>query len=250
MNEYNPFSLKGKTILVTGASSGIGRATAVECSRMGARVIISARNEQRLKETLDKLDGKERGHEMITADLTDAGQMEHLIGSLPELDGVVVCAGIGHRSPVKMTKPEDIRRLFDTNFFASEELVRLLFKKKLLAREASVVILASVAGNYILEPGNMAYGTTKAAINAFMKFAAKEFAPRLVRVNSICPGMVETPLIGHDKVEQQAYIEAKYPLKRFGRPEEVAYTAVYLLSDATKWMTGSSILIDGGSTLV
>lgn len=249
MNNYNPFSLSGKTVLITGASSGIGQATAVECSRAGADLVINARNEERLRKCKDLLMGGVNCKTII-ADLTVDDDMDALVEALPELDGAVVCAGIGQTMPVKMAKPEMIKRIFETNFFANVELVRLLFKKKKLRRGASVVVLASIGGTRIFENGGMMYGTSKAALNSFVKFAAKEFAPRMVRVNALCPGMVETPLIhdGGNDAELADYV-AKYPLGRFGRPEEIAYAAIYLLSEASAWVTGTSIIIDGGSTI-
>lgn len=141
--------------------------------------------------------------------------------------------------------------MFAINFYALVELLRQLYKKKKLKKSASVVIISSIGGLYLYEPGNVTYGTSKAALNSFMKYAAKEYAARMIRVNSICPGMIETPLIhrGVFTEEQlQAYMD-NYPLKRFGQPEEVAYASVYLLSDAARWVTGTSLVIDGGSTI-
>ena len=163
----------------------------------------------------------------------------------------MLCAGKARAIPVKQASTDKFHEVFAINFFALAELLRLLYKTKKLKKTASVVIISSIGGLYLYEPGNVTYGASKAALNSFMRYAAKEYSARMIRVNSICPGMVETPLIhrGIFTEEQlQTYME-NYPLKRFGKPEEVAYAAVYLLSDAASWVTGTSLVIDGGSTI-
>lgn len=246
---YNPFSLEGKTILVTGASSGIGRATAIECSRMGATLVITGRDTGRLQETYDALEGT--GHGQIIADLSVQEGIELLFGQLSPLDGAVLCVGIGLTLPVQFSTREKFDRIFNTNFFSPVETSRLLYRKKILKPESSLVFIASIGGIYSFNYGNGIYGTSKAALNSFMQYCAHEFAVRKVRVNSIVPGMVETPLIHRDTIseEQLKRYLAKYPLKRFGRPEDIAWGAIYLLSDASNWVTGTSMVIDGGGIL-
>jgi NAD(P)-dependent dehydrogenase (short-subunit alcohol dehydrogenase family) len=249
---FNPFSLKGKTILVTGASSGIGQAIAIETAKAGAEVILSARNLERLQNTRSLIQ-ESCGQEarIVAADLTQQSEIENLVAELPEIDGVVVCVGQGTAMPVKMATPEKFHELFNTNFYSVTELVRLLFKKKTLKKASSVVLISSVGGNFTYLPGNVIYGSTKAALNAYMRFAAGEFASRLIRVNCICPGMIDTPLV-HKAVMSDEQIEAyltKYPLKRFGKPEEIAYASIYLLSDASAWVTGTAMVVDGGLTI-
>lgn len=243
---YNPFSLSGKTILVTGASSGIGRATAVECSKMGAVCIITGRNAERLQETFAALEGD--GHRQYLADLTEQNDIESLVGQLSPLDGAVLCAGIGMTVPVQFASRDKFDKIFNTNFFSQAELIRLLYKKKVLKNAASVVLIASIGGITSFNYGNGIYGASKAALNSYMKYCAFEFAGRKIRVNSICPGMVETPLIVRSSIteEQNKQYIAKYPLKRLGTPEEIAYGAIYLLSDASAWITGTSLFIEGG----
>lgn len=245
---YNPFALTGKTILVTGASSGIGRSIAIEASGMGATVIVTARNEERLKETFAALHGRERNHRMMIADLLDAEQVENVVTGVPQLDGLVLCVGKGLTLPFQFATREKFDDLFNVNFFAPVELLRLLFKKKKLLKNSSVVILASLGGTRIFSGGNGIYGASKAALDSIMKFAAKEFAVRKVRVNSICPAMVDTPLIHRGTVTEEQLQEdgKRYPLGRYGRPEDVAYAVVYLLSDASAWVTGTSMVLDGG----
>lgn len=247
---YNPFSLEGKTILVTGASSGIGRATAIECSKMGATLIITGRNAQRLQETYDALDGK--NHKQIVADLAEQKGINFLVTQLSSLDGAVLCAGIGQTLPFQFSTREKFDKVFNINFFSPVELLRLIFKKKILAKKSSVVIIASIDGIYCASVCNGIYGATKSAINAIMKFSAKEFAlSRQIRVNCICPGMIDTPLIHSGSItkEQLEADKKRYPLQHYGEPEDVAYAAIYLLSDAASFVTGQDIVVDGGVTI-
>lgn len=245
----NPFSLEGKTILVTGASSGIGQETAIQCSKMGAKVIITARNEERLNETLSQMEGD--GHRIVLAELTQQANLEKLVDAIDSLNGVVLCAGKGMTSPFPFSTKEKFDTVFEINFFAPVELLRLLVKKKKLAKESSVVFVSSVGGNFSFNVGNGVYGASKAALNSIMKFCAKELAPKKIRVNSVNPGMVNTKLIqgGTISEEQHQLDMEKYPLKRYGEPEEIAYGIIYLLSDASSWVTGHSLVIDGGLTI-
>lgn len=176
--------------------------------------------------------------------------MKSLIALLPELDGAVLCAGRGLTVPIKMASRSKMDTVFNTNFFAQTELTRLLYKEKKLKKGGSLVLISSVGGNFRFEVGNGVYGASKAALNSYMKFAAKEFSARLIRVNSVCPDMVETPLIHRGTIteEQLAKDMQNSPLGRYGKPEEVAYAAIYLLSDAAAWVTGTSLVIDGGMT--
>ena len=246
---YNPYSLEGKTVLVTGASSGIGQETAIQCSKMGAKVIVTARNEERLKETLSQLEGE--GHQMILAELTNQEDVERLVGVVTALKGIVLCAGKGMTTPFPFSTRDKYDEIFDVNFFAPVELLRLLVKKKKLEKESSVVIVSSVGGNMSFNIGNGVYGASKAALNSMMKFCAKELAMKKIRVNSVNPGMVNTKLIqdGTISEEQHKLDMEKYPLKRYGEPEEIAYGIIYLLSDASSWVTGHSLIIDGGLTI-
>jgi len=246
--EYNPFSLEGKTVLVTGASSGIGQATAIECSLMGARVVATARDDERLQGTLSQLAPISGGHMSLLADLTVQDDVERLVASLPPLDGAVLCAGNSTTLPLQFGSREKFDSMFDVNFFAPVELLRLIYKKKVLNKGASVVLIASIGGTRSFMPGNGVYGASKAALNSVMKYAAREFAARRVRVNSICPGMVDTPLIHRGTIteEQLAEDAKRYPLGRYGRPEDIANGAIYLLSEASSWLTGHDLVIDGG----
>ena len=245
----NPFSLEGKTILITGASSGIGKAVAQECAAAGATCIISARNEERLSATHGSLKGE--GHQSVLADLSKSADIEKMVEQLPKLDGIVSCAGIVETKMLKFTEDEDLLRLFSTNAFSSIRLIRALVQNKKLKKEASVVIISSISGVRCGYIGGSIYGATKGALEGFTKATALELAPQKIRVNTITPGMVETSLLKDSEIDSELLDADKlrYPLKRYGNPEEVGYSAVYLLSDATKWMTGTSLLIDGGYTL-
>lgn len=246
---YNPFNLKDKTILVTGASSGIGQTTAIECSKMGAKVIITARNEERLKKTLSQLEGD--GHEMIMSELTNKEELEGLVSKAHDLDGVVLCAGRAMTSPFMFNTRDKYDDVFNINYFAPVELLRLLLKKKKINKNASVVFVSSIGGVMGYSLGNSIYGATKASIHSTMKFCAKELAPKGIRVNSVNPGMVNTPLIGGGSISEEQYKAdmERYPLKRYGEPEDIANGIIYLLSNASSWVTGHALVIDGGITI-
>lgn len=246
---YNPFSLKGKTILVTGASSGIGRAVAIECSKMGAVVFLTARNEARLRETLAGMEGT--GHQLMVADLTNEEELKALAEQLPILDGVVFAAGISGLKPIQVLVEEDIQSIFSTNYTAPVLLTKSLVKKRKLASGASLVYISSISGNGNIATALSVYGSSKSALSSFAKYAALELAGKKIRCNVICPGRIETHLLQNQTMSTEDIEKdiAKYPLHRYGKPEEVAQAAVYLLSDATKWMTGTSIIMDGGRTL-
>ena len=248
MEYNNPFSLQGKTILVTGASSGIGQATAIACAQMGADVVITGRDAERLQATADLM-GEAKGQ--IVADLIVQEDVEKLVTALPPLDGAVLCAGNSTTLPLQFGTREKFDDMFDVNFFAPVELLRLMYKKKVLQKGASVVLIASIGGTHSFMPGNGVYGASKAALNSVMKYAAREYASRKVRVNSICPGMVDTPLIHRGTIteEQLAEDAKRYPLGRYGRPDDIAHGAIYLLSDASSWLTGHDLVIDGGFSI-
>lgn len=246
--EYNPFTLKGKTILVTGASSGIGQATAIECAQMGAEVVITGRDTERLQATADLVGNLKA---QIAADLTNQEDVERLVAALPPLDGAVLCAGNSTTLPLQFGSREKFDEMFNVNFFAPVELLRLMYKKKVLQKGASVVLIASIGGTHSFMPGNGVYGASKAALNSLMKYAAREYASRKIRVNSICPGMVDTPLIHRGTITEEQLVEdaKRYPLGRYGKADDIANGAVYLLSDASSWLTGHDLVIDGGFSI-
>lgn len=246
---YNPFSLSGKKILVTGASSGIGRGIAIECSKMGANLLICGRNKERLDEVLSLLEGE--GHQSFIGDLVEEMAVNALIGQIDQLDGCVFSAGTGVTIPFQFATREKFDTVFNVNFFSQIELLRLLVKKKKMRTNSSVVYISSIGGVLQFNPGNSVYGASKAALQSMVKFCAHELAPKKIRVNSINPGMVNTPLIKPGTLTEEQLKEdmEKYPLKRYGEPEDIAYCAIYLLSDASSWMTGHALVIDGGLTI-
>ena len=248
MDPFNPFSLTGKTVFITGASSGIGRGIAIACSKMGGDVILNGRNGQRLNETLSKL--AEGNHRTEVADLNHPEEVSAMVARLPVLQGIVHCAGIGQRVLCKQVTATDLNEVMDANFKGPVLLQTEILKQKKIAKAASVVFISSIA---IDDPstGNALYSASKAALTAYANCLALELAPRQIRVNSILPAMVWTDLIfkGGITEEELREDEKKYPLKRYGTPEDIANLALYLLSDASSWMTGSHVKISGGGRL-
>lgn len=245
MTVFNPFSLEGKTILVTGASSGIGRGIAIACSKMGANVLVNGRNESRLKETLQLLEGE--SNKIVVADLSNSVKVTEMVTELPKLDGIVHCAGIGQRVLCKQLRERDLDEMMDVNFKAPVMLQTELLKQKKINKAASIVFIASIAADSPTV-GNSMYSASKGAIISYANCLSIELAPRLIRVNCISPAMVWTDLIfkGGITEEELREDENKYPLKRYGTPEDIANLSIYLLSDASSWMTGSNIRISGG----
>ena len=240
----NPFSLEGKTVLVTGASSGIGKEIAIFCAKMGAKVVLNGRSETRLNETASQMG---EGHIILVKDLTAFDTIPEMVRELPQLNGIVHCAGINELIPAKQVMGADVDRIMAINFKAPVLLQAEILRQKKLLRKASVVFIASI-GSETPIIGNSIYSASKGALVSYSKSLMLELAPRQIRVNCISPGMIWTNLIEGDSVtmEQLKEDEKKYPLQRYGQPSDVAGLAVYLLSDASEWMTGSNVRISGG----
>ena len=247
---YNPYSLEGKTILVTGASSGIGKATAIECSKLGARVVITGRDEARLQQTLSSLEGE--GHVVITADLGEDDGIRFLVERVPVLNGIVHAAGISDTVLFQFLKKERLENIFNINFFAPVVLSQLLLKKKLLQKGGSIDFLSSIDGPVTAHIGNSMYSATKGALSAMMQNMSIELASKGIRVNAVLPGMTETPLIHNDDITQEQLNKDMelYPLKRYADPREIAWAIIYLLSDASTFTIGASLVVDGGFTIL
>lgn len=251
----NPFTLQGKTIIVTGASSGIGQQVAISCSEMGARVVMIARNEERLEETKKQLSGK--GHLAISYDLNDLEHQKELVSDIVSkvgaIDGLVNCAGISATLPLKLMKPEKVDELFRTNVFATIELTRQVLGVKNVNKEgASVIFFASVMG-CVGENAKSLYSFTKGALISGCRSLAIEYAPRKVRINVVSPGLIETPINKNQPYladpEKRKETESMYPLG-LGKTEDIANTCVFLLSDASRWITGQNLIVDGGYTIL
>ncbi len=249
MSAYNPYSLEGKTILITGASSGIGRATAIECSRMGAKCIITGRNEERLNKTYTQMEGE--GHVQVIADLSIQEGIDALLQHAEVLDGLVANAGFTKTAPLPFIKEQDLNDMFQVNAISSIVLLKSLLKKKKINPGASVVYTCSLAGLGRTSLGNSMYAATKGAIRAFVKAAANELSAKKIRVNTVCPAMVETGILNANTItqEQLEADKASYPLKRYARPEEISWGIIYLLSEASAWVTGIDLIMDGGKLL-
>ena len=242
------FSLQGKTIVVTGASSGFGRAISVFCAQQGATVILTARNKDRLEETMQLL--PKGNHSYFSTDLTSEQDLKDLVQQLPVLDGVILNAGMVKTVPVQYIKKDDLEYMFQLTLHSSILLIQQLLKSKKIKSESSICFISSVASQKITI-GNAIYSAAKGALNSFTKSLALELAPKQIRVNAILPGMVETSILHDGAVsEEQLQIHLKnYPLGRFGKPEDIAGLTVYLMADVSKWMTGSLLTLDGGYTL-
>lgn len=250
MIENNPFSLKGKTVLITGAAGGIGSETARVLVGLGARVILTDIREEPLRAVLKSLPEPAEGkHEAVLSDLTDETSLKTLVESCPNLDGLVCNAGVMRLIPVPFITNEELQRIQNINLNAPILLTKTLLRKKKINKRGSIVFTASAAGVYRVSIGNAIYATTKCGIDAFMRTVALEMGPKGVRCNSVNPGMVETALIGSFTDEEKEREMQNYPLRRFAKPEDIAYGIAYLLSDASSFVTGTALKIDGGMTL-
>ncbi|MFH1120799.1 MAG: SDR family oxidoreductase [Bacteroidota bacterium] len=241
------FDLTGKTILVTGASSGLGRQTAITASEYGAKMVITGRDAGRLEDTFSLLKGE--GHQMHLADLTVQSDIDQLVGMLPLLNGVVNSTGISDLSPARFINTEAIAKTFRISFDASVLLTAgLLGKKKLVKNNCSVVFISSISTKYPFVGGAM-YISAKAALEAYARVLALELAPKRIRVNCVAPAFVRTPMLDETAAnysqEAVSLIEARQ-LLGLGDPEDVANSIVYYLSDASKWVSATNLVLGGG----
>lgn len=245
----NLFQLVGKKILVTGASSGIGYETCLTIFRQGGEFIAVARSEQKLKKLISDCDNT---NSYIVADLTIYDEIVTLIETIPSIDGIVHSAGIVSLSPVKYYNEEFMNNIRLINYDSIVHLVNLVFKKKKINKNSSIVLVASIAGLYGMK-GNGVYSATKGALISISKVWANEFSFSKIRVNCVSPGMVKTEItensIENLSLEVIKLDEKKYPLG-YGDPIQVANPIVFLLSEASNWITGQNIVIDGGRTSI
>lgn len=244
-----PFHLTDKTFLVTGSSSGIGRQIAISITEMGGKVIITGRDENRLEETFQSLQGE--GHKKIIADLNSDDQRKDLVTALPVLNGVVHCAGFVSPYPIKFINDKKMKETFQVNYESPVLLMAGITKSQKLNKGASIVFLSSIAASHPHKGGTL-YAGSKAALESFSKVLALEFYDMQIRSNCIAPAMVKTPL--YEYSEQNASKEtmdahvSKYPLG-VGETKDVANAAIFLLSDASRWITGTTLTLDGGFLL-
>jgi NAD(P)-dependent dehydrogenase (short-subunit alcohol dehydrogenase family) len=241
------FSLKGKVILITGASSGLGRQCAITISQYGGTAIITGRDEKRLKETYKSLEGKNHG--FFIADLTIKEQLNSLVGTLPKLNGVVYSTGISALSPARFITREDIDNTFQISFDASVLLTsELLAQKKLQNNACSLVFISSISTRYPFVGGAL-YISAKAALEAYAKVLSLELASKGIRSNCISPAFVKTPMLDDtaEKYSQEMVKKVEeLQILGLGEPEDVANAVVFFLTDASKWITGANLILGGG----
>lgn len=248
----NPFTIEGKTILVTGATSGIGRATAITCAQLGARVIAIGRNQECLEALLSELNALDAAHLVIQCDLTGDAQVQTLLEKVPAVDGVACCAGVAEMKPFAFVTEEDVERVFKVNCFAPVMLVNKLLKAKKLNKGGSVVFVSSVDGPKIVHAGNSVYSGSKSALVGLARNMAIDLASKKIRVNCVLPGTTDTPMIhtGSATDEMLAENAKQFPLKRFAQPEEIANAIIFLLSDGASFITGTELTVDGGYSII
>ena len=248
--EFNPFSITGKTILVTGAASGMGKATALTCSRMGATVIAADFNSVGLAETMASMEGT--GHQSYTIDLSNEESWADLMEGSFTLDGIASCAGIANMNPFTFINKAEIDKVFGVNFYGPVLLVKSLIKKKKVNKGSSIVFVSSVDGPRVVHGGNSVYSASKSALVGMSRNMAIDLASKKIRVNCVLPGTTDTPLIRTANVTEEDLQEntKAFPLKRLGKPEDMAYAIIYLLSDASSFVTGTELVVDGGYSLL
>jgi NAD(P)-dependent dehydrogenase (short-subunit alcohol dehydrogenase family) len=246
---YNPFSLENKIIFITGSSAGIGKAIAIGCSKMGANVIITGRNISRIQATLAELQIN-KANSYLFADLQNDTDLDKLVENLPILDGIVFNAGIVKTVPVSFIKKQQVQEVFDVNFTSSVILIQKILSQKKIKKGGSICFISSVASSYV-NIGNSLYSASKGAVNSFTKALALELASKNIRVNAILPGFIETKILENSNIDEDSIKDhlKKYPMGRFGKPDDIANATIYLMSDASQWTTGSLITIDGGYSI-
>lgn len=244
-------SLNDKRIIITGASSGIGRATAILASELGASLVLFGRNQIRLNETLSSLKGD--GHEAYIVDITDHQMVNEIIkksvDSFGVVSGLVHSAGIEKTIPIKVSKNSVFREVFEINVFAGFEIARILSQKNYFdPNGTSLIFISSIMGK-VAEQGKLVYCSSKSALLAGSRALAVELAPKKIRSNCILPGIVETEMVEElfksIPVEAKEMIIQKHPLS-LGKPVDVASLICFMLSDHARWITGSEYIIDGG----
>lgn len=251
---FNPFSLNGKTILVTGASSGIGRQCAIDCSKMGAKVVLVARNEERLNETRAQMEGE--GHLVIAQDLTNFEAIPETVKQIVEkvgpLDGALHCAGISNTESLKLYGVKRLEEFFRANVFGAVMLTKEICKLKNYNKDGvSIVFFASVAA-VVGESCKSAYSITKGALISTTRALAVEYSKKKIRVNSVSPGVIEPPINANQNYMKDPVLRAQFEAKHLlglGQCTDISNACIYLLSNASRWVTGQNLIVDGGYTV-
>ena len=251
---FNPFSLEGKTILVTGASSGLGRGISIQCSKMGAKVVLVARNQMRLDETLSHMEGKE--HLIAPYDLINfegmATFVKDVVSQVGPLDGALHCAGISTTEPLKLTSPDRLDEFFKANVYSAVLLSKEICKLKNYNKEgASIVFFSSVMG-VVGESLKSSYSLTKGALISGMRSLACEYAKKNIRFNCVSPGVIETPINADQPYMKDPDLRAQFEAKHLlglGKCSDISNACIFLLSGASRWMTGQNLIVDGGFTV-
>lgn len=250
--QFNPFSLKSKNILVTGASSGIGRQCAIDCSKMGAKVVAIGRNKKRLESLMSEMEGENAYYSFDLQELDGIKELiSNIVSTHGKLDGFIHAAGIEVTNPVKLTKTEDYESLFKVNCLSAFEIVKNLCGIKIFNKGGSVVLIGSISG-VIARKGLSAYAASKGALMSAARVMAMEMSPREIRVNTVSPGTILTPMMqkaldGMNEEDKKKRIDG-FPLG-LGETTDISNTCVFLLSDASRWITGQNIIVDGGFTI-
>lgn len=250
---YNPFSLEGKTIVVTGASSGIGRQCAIDCAKMGAKVVAIGRNQERLTEVVEVMGGNGTGYSFDLADIEGIKDfVAKIVDENGKLDGFIHAAGIEVTNPVKLLKSEEYESLFRVNCLSAFEIIKNLCGIKTFNKGGSIVLISSISG-VIARKGLSAYAASKGALMSAARVMALEMAPREIRVNTVSPGTILTPMMqkaldAMEEEERKKRIEG-FPLG-LGKTTDISNACIYLLSDASRWIIGQNLIVDGGYTIL
>lgn len=245
------FSLNNKLILITEVSSAIGQQVAIECSKLGALLVIQDKDSEVLKRVDLTLEGGP--HKQVLCDLETAEGVDIIASSCEKLDGVSFNRNISITSLLKFINPNSLNKAFNSNVLSSALVLQKLVKQKKLNNPSSVVFLSSVSGVYTVHYADSINAMTNGAISAFVKGAALDLAAQGIRVNSVNPSVIETKELLDSSILTDDELDEKrnyFPLKRFGKPIDVAIPIAFLLSNASSWITGVHIPIDGGYTLL
>ncbi|BFH71641.1 MAG: SDR family oxidoreductase [Paenibacillus dendritiformis] len=245
-------SITGKKILVTGATGGIGKEIAIHLSKVGAQVVVTARDKKRLGDLMIRLHGS--GHEQYVCDFTNLEEIEPMISysaAISPFHGLVHSAGGGTIMPLRSLGSSILHQHMQVNFYAFIELVKQITKKKHMYEGGSIIAISSFAAENG-EPGQTAYSAAKAAVDASVRTLSFELASKKIRINSIRPGMIQsdsTENYERDMGQEKFEALVQKQLLGLGQPKDVAALAAFLLSDESSFMTGRSVYLDGGRFL-